>query len=332
MGKNMTNVAIVTIYGECNFGNKLQNLAVQKLLQDLGCNTTTVRYYYGQTSSAVKNAYINIQDIFSKRSNTIRKFSKRYLQYSSKVYHIKKAEQIRKYLNSFDYVVVGSDQVWNYRYMPKELLDFFLLSPVDPEKRIAIAPSVATGCIDRPEAFYRELSRFKALSCREFESVGQLKELSGKEVKCLSDPTLALSKDYWDEIIASSRVVLPSSNYIIKYVLGKIDDTVGENIVDVLDKRSKYYNIGPDDFIKLISGAQEVITDSYHATLFSIMFQKKVSLIVRDGDMRARFSSLYKLFGLNEKTTSFIVSESLYSSIQKQIESEWKIYLSQVIK
>lgn len=327
----MTKIAIVTIYGNDNFGNKLQNLALQKIVEKNNCEVTTVRYHVAPTNSVMKNIYIAICSIKTLcRRKKIKRFSDQYLKTSEIVYDVKDKELLKKYLNSFDYVLVGSDQVWNSTYLRKELLEYFLLSTVVPAKRIAAAPSVAENFIKDVTLFKRELPHFKAISCREIGNIEQLEEISGKIVVHLSDPTIAVGKDFWNRLIDECTMSVPSTKYKLIYTLGQKKITTVDAI-NILDRKSKYYNIDPIGFIKLIKYADEVITDSYHATIFSIILNTKVRLIERKGNMSERIKSLFQDFNIEENTRSITIQRDTYSEIEDSIKRKWEDYLNQSI-
>ena len=112
----------------------------------------------------------------------------------------------------------------------------------------------------------------------------------------------------------------------MKYILGVeadyIDKILGEieidYVVDIMDVNSLYYSIGPNEFLWLIKNAEMVITDSFHATVFSIIFQKDFTVVQRigEGDTFDRIDTLLKNFDIN--TNSNIVRVKSKQLVQRK--------------
>lgn len=226
--------------------------------------------------------------------------------------------------NEYDSVVVGSDQLW----LPSNICaDYYTLSFVpDNVNKVAYATSFGIGRIPtRYEgAYVKFLSRINHLSAREFSGKEIIKKLIGRDVPQVCDPALLLDSSDWDEV-ASPRII--PENYIFCYFMGDNPDQrnfvkrlaakTGCKIVALLhldqyipgdESYADYtpYDVTPADFVSLVKNADFVCTDSFHGTVFSIIynrsfftfmrFKKKASL-----STNTRIESLLNTFGLTNR-------------------------------
>lgn len=342
----MKNVAIVTIYGETNFGNKLQNYAVEQLYLKKNFNVTTIRYVPYQTNNYFKNILINLMTILKKNERYIifEKFSKSFLHTSENKIKLNSVKKYSKYLNSFDYVSVGSDQVWNDRYLNKYTLNYFLLTYINPEKRIACAPSIASDKIKNKKLFANELKKYKLLSCREKNGVNILKKLLNRQIDHLMDPTLAISKEEWNKLISNSKAYVPQEKYIFVYILGETNDDYLKKIynkypdtkvVNILDIKTKFYKSGPIEFIDYIKNADIVITNSFHGLVFSIIYNKKIYVTSRKNtNMNSRILTLFEYFEIIEdNNVPQLIEERDEKKINQKlyiIQKKWDEYIASI--
>ena len=171
----MKKIGIVTLYGEFNYGNRLQNYAVQKLLSKYG-NVETIMncykrpkwkiipYYIKKLIKFFINPYNGIKAIIRKRN--FKKFSQ-YITRTKKYQNIKK---VNKKLNkSYDYFFTGSDQVWNHQY---KIEPFFLLDFADNNKKNSISASISRENIEETAKINAKKSwmTYNAISVRENSS------------------------------------------------------------------------------------------------------------------------------------------------------------------
>ena len=287
----MKKVGILTFtYGD-NFGQRLQNLAVQEILKSLGFKVYTI-------SQVVPKRYMQLEK--EKRHSYFEKFNNEYIDF---YYGDIGKYKLPRGLNEFDYFVVGSDQVWS-PYSPDVNWTFFLKFAAS-EKRVAYAPSLATNNIPRRKRLLYKwyLHGFKAISVRETQSQELLKEYTSAPILTLIDPTLMFNVDFWNKYIEAPKYYVPES-YVLYYGLGdfKNKNDLREFSIGIkcdfiaLEKGTDWFDIGPSQFLYLISHAKYVITDSYHGMIFSILYHKTVYYITRNSggiDMQSRFKTLF---------------------------------------
>ena len=198
--------------------------------------------------------------------------------------------------DEYDFAIVGSDQVWHKWGNDLKELPYYYLEFMPKEKRLSYAASFGFDefpTIDR-EKHIKGLKGMHAISCREQSGCRLIKEATGKEATHVLDPTLLLKPEEWRNIEADiSTVVKPEEKYIFIYFLGNIIEEYrqyideiaskrGLRIIDFLDMQDK--NIaccGVGEFVSFIDHADYVLTDSFHCTVFSILFEKEFTVFKR---------------------------------------------------
>lgn len=242
-----------------------------------------------------------------------------FIPHSDKVYSVNTLFMVNEIYDAF---ITGSDQVWNFVWHNPS---FFLEFADKDKKKIAYAASAGASEFDMVQKKYlsRVLPRFDAVSVREENLVGTYKDIAGVHAEYVLDPVMLLTAEDWDEI-ASDRLIDEkyifcffynpiSSQYelikqfaekkglkiaLIPYAMGGIQLTVDDDFGD--------YRMGaasPVDFISLIKNAEYVFTDSFHATVYSLIYQKQFFTFVRNYavDMNSRITALSKLFDCEDR-------------------------------
>jgi hypothetical protein len=221
---------------------------------------------------------------------------------------------------TFDATITGSDQVFNYRILPEKELLAYCLAPFQSGKtrKIAFAPSFGNDSIPS-EVQYRMdgyLKDFKHLSARETEGALILEAMTGKHVQTLLDPVFLLSAGAWKTL--SRPVENIPSTYILCYALNgrhslgalatKLKTLTGLPIVLVtanvrsgIKAARIVYDAGPREFLWLIENARHVVTDSFHGTVFSTLFEKAFFAHIITQQSAQRIVGLLKRFGLENR-------------------------------
>lgn len=190
---------------------------------------------------------------------------------------------------------------------------FLLFAPA--EKRIAYAASIS--CPDIPAdkiPMYKEgFAGMAHISMREQQGADTVKELSGRDVPVVVDPTLLFDADDWRKV-SRQPAWYHGEDYILTYFLGDrpevvetLEQETGLPVINLLDKEVyEHYVTGPDEFLWAIEHAKLVYTDSFHGTVFSILFRTPFVVCNRVGDdvsekMGSRIDTLLGCFGLEER-------------------------------
>lgn len=323
---NLTKANIVTIYDPIpNYGNRLQNYAVQNVLENLGLQVSTLSF-----EKPIFTGKKKLKAIAQKLSNYTLPGDKGYWKYFyAKVQIFErfnrdfiKAQRIKSIsqIHPADYYVLGSDQVWNTAWYREGDMkkDLFLLTFAQPEQKVCFAPSFGTDTLPSEwiEWFQKYLKIIPNLSVREEAGQDIINKLTGRDATVLIDPTLMLNADDWTNIAKMPKKIDTSCPYILTYFLGKCPDRLGADIKAISEQDCvRVYNLmdrnqpevyvsGPSEFVYLVSHAKIVLTDSFHACAFSFLFGKPFLVYAREGDgdnMISRINTLLKTFHLERK-------------------------------
>ncbi len=157
------------------------------------------------------------------------------------------------------------------------------------------------------------LPSFNFLSCREKDGSKILQRLSGKNVETIIDPTLMLDKKEWDQVAKKPVYYKDKEKYILIYFLGNILDKYNSvikdisrkfnlKIINIGDAKSVYYQCGPSEFIWLVKHCELMLTDSFHGTVFSYIYDRPVKVFHRSDNlssMNSRLTNLIDTLKLN---------------------------------
>lgn len=338
-------IGILTINSR-NIGNKLQNLALQEELINLGfdpktlkVNKTTLKYL---TIRFLKFCKAALRIILKHRYHKDM-FKSSFKEINKKIIKTNlcpgKKRDLVKINNEFDYIVVGSDQVWNPNFNDIKTMT---LSFLNPFKRVSYAASFGVTDIKKlPIEEFSSLKDFKAISVREKSGINLVEELSGKEATLVLDPTLLVDCSYWTNI-AVKPSKLTDNDYVFIYFLGSVPKEACEliekiknihnrkieviNINDEYSLRSMRYS--PENFLYLTNNASIVLTDSFHGTVFSVLFGKPFVVFKRKGvdEMFTRIETLLSTFQLSERIYENLNMQNLfkidYTNANKILEEE----------
>ena len=330
-------VAILTITDGTNYGNRLQNYALQEVLKELGIEVETIRRKTFHDLSIKVKIINNIKHLIKtlirsnntywgnrNRINKFNDFNQKYIKFNKTVLHDNISP--KGFSSQFDYFVCGSDQIWNtnFRIVREDLLNH-LAAFAKPCQRIAYAASFGTNSIPKlyVDAFQDNIPLFKAIGVRESSGIDIIQNLCDRnDVQVVLDPTLLLSCDKWSKI-AKKPQYMNTQKYILTYFLGGRTESVLERINELskrtgfisinLDKEGlsdskienkNVYATAPDEFLWLIKNAELVLTDSFHACVFSILFHKsfipyKRKTMEKDNKMEGRLQTLFHKLGVN---------------------------------
>ena len=305
---------IITIT-DYNFGNRLQHYAVISLLRKERFRVYSLKNYgnnlgFKINQSILYNFKNGIKLFIRIMLGAITKTYRRYWLFAkfnlnTKMRWINK-KKIVKNKNRFDLFVCGSDQIWN----PCFFSDLFnnMAGFVKDEKKIAIAPSIGVDKIEdyQKEEFLKYINDFDYLSCREESGSKILEKLCNKSVSTILDPTLMIEAEEWEFLSKKPSFSNKLNDFMLIYFLGNMTNDYKEKIkqisekfslkiVDISDQCSEFSKIGPSEFLWLIKNCSIVLTDSYHGSIFSYIFNKPLKIFKRIDDnksMDSRFDTL----------------------------------------
>lgn len=331
----MSKTAIVTLEGNTNFGNRLQNYALQEAITRV--STSRVETLpglprgedkvlkarrrarslvsgrlpaSGRRGIQVAVPSISISGEAAGRRAAIDDFVASHIRTADRSYDRSHADEIAR---DHDFFVVGSDQVWNPAYThgnAEWFLDF-----AAPAQRVAYAASF--GIPEVPGylrgRYRRGLNGLRKLSVREHSAARIVRELTGRHVPVVLDPTMLIEADDWRRL-ATRPPEGSGTNYVLVFMLAALD---GEGVsplagvladarhsgLEVLDANAPVDGSllawSPLDLLGAIEHADLVVTDSFHAAVFSHLFNTPF-LISGRGAMNSRFDTLLQHSGLSD--------------------------------
>ncbi|MDE5642327.1 MAG: polysaccharide pyruvyl transferase family protein [Muribaculaceae bacterium] len=312
------NIAIITQPLGHNIGGMLQNWALQLTLKELGHQPVTLNYL-NERKPGLKDMlrlharnvrtlirrmrgqfdrYKRVSDLQASPDNMA--FIKREINVTEALAHYRPLDNIDAY-------IVGSDQVWRPRYNKQTLYDQFLQFTGDlPVRRIAYAASFGTDrweMTDEQTAVCRRLaSRFDAVSVREDSAVELCRTHLGCEPAVVLDPTLLPPASAYDTIISRKH----DSDYTATYFLEA--DTAKHRIAVESAQRLDCklvdlnpYRTTPEDWLGRIRDSRFVVTDSFHGTVFAIIFHRDFIVVPNNKRGNGRLHSLLSLLRLQDR-------------------------------
>lgn len=342
-GKSMK-MGILTYHQANNYGAVLQAYALKQYIQNMDCDVEIVNYECDFIEKRTTSLIGIIKKILVGRQikDTKKKFSefrKEFLQIKDPVYT---KETIVEANSIYDSFIVGSDQVWNMSLNGGDktyLLDFVL----DDTKKNSYAASIGLSELDRDtECIYKEyLDLFRCISVREDRAKIMLVKLLDKNVSHNIDPVFLLKKSQWEELIRHQPY---KERYLLIYsfslseemynVAIEIAEKLNLKIVSISNSPknwngiAKAKGVGPLDFLSLFYYADFILTNSFHGTAFSIIFNKKF-LVEKTDWLKSRVSridNLLELFGLQNRDMNNYKEEMPrridYSDVNMILESE----------
>jgi len=306
------NTLIVTLPLLQNFGGLLQAFSLKELYREIGVEPRHVNIKQKNITLSKRVLDFFVRNI-AYRNGSI--FVKKYLGGSK---DFESSSDLHKFTsdNCVDNICVGSDQVWRREYQASNFDLYFLSFFSDYLNKISFAASF--GSLPHsysPGEFQgalESLKRFKVVSTRERQSSEYLSKELGVDVTTVNDPTLAFDGGFYQSFFNLCKWNDYSSQ-VYAYVL---DETAHKNLlVEELSSRnkcgfytcihggkiSKYLNKrmpSVKQWLESFYNARLVVTDSFHGTVFSILFNKDFYVVLNDARGKDRFTSLLEQFDL----------------------------------
>ena len=354
----MSKIAIVNRTNLKNYGSVLQVYALCRAVTNLGYNSEVV-WESGNISknfdfrpmkiisslwkvlthpSLWKRTLTNAKDmnarvITEKTAVLFDNFVKE--EFIQNFYSSKQLKKIAK-TNEYKKFICGSDQIWCSTTLYVDPLMYLRFCP--KEKRIAYAPSIGRNYIPsyNKRVMKKYISQIPCVSIREDDGKKLVKDLTGRDVPVVADPTLLLDKSEWDKLKTTYN---GNKKYLLCYFLDVPSEKTQQKIIKVAKDNNLliislgfslpfcekecevlYPDCGPREFLGYIESSECVITDSYHGMLFSIIYNKQFFEIKREYkvyDQSSRQQTIIDRLGLQER---YIVSEIEDISLDKKID------------
>lgn len=355
-------ISVITLQNVSNYGSVLQAYATQVFFQSLGYQVEMVDYWRRNmidqniAQDLVEHKNLKLKKYWGK-SNILKLLAKDFLylkiKNNAKPFRdfVKKNivitrisytsyEQLKENPPIADIYCVGSDQVWNSGWNGNFDLSFYLCYAPEGKRKIAFSSSFGVETISQDEGqkIKNSLRDFSFISVREKSAITLLNDIGISNVYWFLDPTLLIDKKQWETLVKKNFI--KKEKYILVYQLNEnsfFDQAVEETskmtstkIIRLEYKQSKKngeHIVRPSisEWITYFYYADYVITDSFHATAFSINFEKQFVNIL-PSKYGTRITSVLELCGLlNRKINRIedivtLVSSIDYNSVNRIID------------
>ena len=314
----MEKIGLVVVTYKDNFGSALQTYATQYVLNNLGyetgifnidgvhrdINKKKIKYYLSRIYLKDERKYLfdNLLSRGRKKTNVssdkyaenmrirhqmYQDFNQKWLKFFPKV---NGWNALSRQSSTCDHVLVGSDQLWR----PSNIVGCYFTLEFVPDSVDKIAFSTSFGVSELPKSLDKHaknyLNRINSISVREDTGKKIVKELTGRDIPVVCDPTMLLDAEQWKSIQDEKPFI--DGDYILVYFMGK--NSIHREFVKKLKAETSYkvvglmhgatyiatdegladeepYNVGPSEFINLIRNAKFMCTDSFHGTVFAIL-------------------------------------------------------------
>lgn len=325
----MKNIGIITTSHAINYGAVLQAYALLQAVKSANKADVEIINYCGDQQVAgrciyrkcdrVKNALFNIIIFANWKYRIQRKklieafdeFKREKLCITGDLLKNKKEiEDSFKY----DIMICGSDQIWNLNLFQDDIYFLRFEDKFPSVKYISYGASVAEKMsIMQEKSLLENVQHFDAISIREKETAMKLALLSKKNVVAVVDPVFLLTKEQWISFANESQMVI-KDKYALIFMIGhaNTDQVIIDKLCGGNDLKKVVINLhpitywkgdiyvsdaSPMDFVNLIKNASFIITDSFHATSFSIIFNKEFYSI-RRLTRNSRIENLFQIFSI----------------------------------
>lgn len=320
--------ATVTWITYNNCGTFLQAYALQHVVQSFGYENKILndashlidaRPVYRKVLSRLKRIFVSDTQMDKARSCYTR-FREEWLEIDWNT------DDLKNVSDRYDIFLCGSDQIWSPIIEPVN--PYFFLCFTE-KKKVAYAPSLgSTKTSDEWKSQVKPLlQRFSHISVREQQGASLLSTLLGSNIQTVVDPTLLLSAEDWKPL-CSDRIMPMGRKYLFCYML-----TFNASYIEMARKYSHRHGLafvlmglhreyegladqvlwgGPSEFLSAVYNAEVIITDSFHATVFSILFRKPFYTFQRFkanawNDQNSRIENLLSKLSIKGR---FVVNDS----------------------
>lgn len=347
-------IKTITCHKVYNVGASLQAYALVRYLSDLGHEVEIIDYRPEYLSrhyrmDVVNNPRFNrpiVKQLYliaklpgrlkarkSQRKKNFDEFEKQYLPLTKRCYSSN--EELKENPPFADVYLTGSDQIWNTLFQNGRDPAFYLEFAPNGSIRASYAASFATEDIieEWKKPVKKWLNKLDYISVRESSGVEIVKKLDIENVKQVMDPVFLLDRNIWEELAIGEK---PQSPYLLVYDFDK-NPAINEYAKKIAEERNlKIYSMfhntiadccyteaGPLEFLRLVCGAEYIISNSFHATAFAIIFEKPFAVFEREEKINTRLQDLLSLLNLS-KINNHPDYDVINLSLEKKIDDSEK--------
>jgi len=317
--------SILTFHCVPNYGAVLQAYALQEVLKNFFDEVEILDYRPNNLTREYN--VINYYSVFSVAttlfsSSSFKKKKQRFFEYENKYFnlssqHIINISSLKNYRT--DALFLGSDQIWNpdiTNGFDKAYFGKFDIA--DSAKVISYAASIGKNSITNTQSYILNhlLNGIDAISVRESQAKDILQNLCDKSIEVVADPTILAGREYFDCMVTKKE----KKPYVLLYSLNGYEETEklaedvaefkGLKLIELSGRRKPIlkphhkaiYDAGPEEFVSYIANAEFVVTDSFHGTVFSLLYHKNF-LTVPHKTRGARIVNLLNVADVSSRLT-----------------------------
>ncbi|MBC9722801.1 MAG: polysaccharide pyruvyl transferase family protein [Lactobacillus sp.] len=314
--------AILTFQGAPNYGAFLQAYALQTAASQFDPAIEIIDYRAKFTKKhydpyRIKNGYfksllriILYSSKERKRNNVFESYRLKYLNLTPE--KVCTQVDLQNLCMNFTNIICGSDQIWNMTVTDGDL-SYFLPFPLMETTKNSYAASMGNQEVEKVDEIKNYLLDFENIGVREKDAAERLQKVLPIPVTATIDPTLLLSKQQWDDF--AKEKVATNESYILVYTVKqpknlikeavKLGKKKGLKVIQITERKKKngivsVQNQSPCQFVSYFREASYVFTNSFHGSVFSLIYQKQfaIELDSLDGSRNNRTESLYKDLGI----------------------------------
>lgn len=325
-------ILTITCHDVYNTGAGLQAYALMKYLQDEGNDVRIIDYkpdylsrHYSLTNVSnpvydkplIRWIYLaaklpgRLRRLKGEKKKEFDTFRKEYLLLTDRTYH--SFDELEGQPPKADLYLAGSDQIWNPHFPNGHDPSFFLGFVKETKRKASYAASLSVSKLTASEEaeMLPYLKEFCRISVREIRAV-ELVQKMGLTAVQVCDPVLLLDRSFW-ESFGSRTGLREGESYCFVYDFDNAPET--GKIIDIIrdqyhcrvisyfgcNKADSVCECGPVRFVSLIRDAAFVVSNSFHATLFSLIFHKNFLATRRKEDLNSRVEDLLQRTGLTDR-------------------------------
>ena len=321
-------ISIITLHAVKNYGSALQGYATQKIFEGLGLETEIIDYrrkpvLYKKPIQILKDKEYSLKQkiklvLISPSSKKAHKVFERFLNKHINLTPVRYTDDEDFSENPIisDIYCTGSDQVWNSGWHSGIAYPFFLSFAPDDKKKIAFSASIGKERLDESEKEETKLllERYDAISVREASAVDIIKDLGIENVVQVLDPTLIVEPSTWYELADKTRrkgkyvlVYQLCNNAVFERYAKRFAQKKGLKLIRLCTRYDQIRKPGhgvvlPEiiSFLSLFRDAEYVLTDSFHAISFCLIFHKKFGCFYPNA-FATRLQSILELTNLTDR-------------------------------
>ena len=336
----MKTVGLLTFHSAYNFGSVLQafatSCAIDAVMGKPACEIVNYRTdeqkaYYNKLYRTKYGLKTLLKDVYQapnhmkrlQRASAFELFINHYLPVSQE---LNTPEEVYSNWDKYEVAVSGSDQIWNHHaleleHAPGEYIDPYFLKGFSG-KKISYASSIGNMSIEELKPYAHLLEQYERLSTRERLAAELIEEATGRSVEVVPDPTLLLDAETWSSLLGAEET-RSFEDCLVYYSLAGIR-TIG-NLLPAVKEHARQLGLdrvavitpfarvscderfveahpeyGPLDFLAAMQSAGGVVTDSFHGTMFSIVFGKRFLSLSRGSAVDYRKAETLDRLGLRD--------------------------------